>query len=207
MRYFRAGELSLSQFEYLFTLLSLLLGFILVEVLSGLVRTLRVRFPTAPGVRADIHVGWLTPMLGAYVMLDVAQWWGTLWAFHNVIPLGFDTEISGLLVCSFYYYAASMIFPDEPRAWRDVDQWFWLHRRHVLGPVFLVNLASQPFLFAYNPGQPISLLIIVNGILLGALLVAFFARKQWIVAAALGVLIAENLSFIPLEMLHRYAII
>lgn len=194
----------MSQFEYLFTLLSLLLGFILVEVLSGLVRTLRVRLPTAPDVRPEIHVGWLTPMLGVYVMLDIAQWWGTLWTFHTMIPLGFDTEISGLLVCSFYYYAASMIFPDEPRAWPDVDHWFWLHRRQVLGPVFLINLASQPFLFMYNPGQPVSLLIIVNGVLLGSLLVAFFARTKWIVTAALAVLIAENLSFIPLEMLHRY---
>jgi hypothetical protein len=197
----------LSQFEYLFTLLGLLLGFILVEVLSGLVRTLRARLPTAPGVRADIHIGWLTPMLGVYVMLDVAQWWGTLWNFHKIIPLGFDTMIAGLLICSFYYYAASMIFPDEPRAWPHVDEWFWLHRRHVLGPVLLINLASQPFLFAFNPGQPVGMLIVVNAILIGFLLVAFFARRRWIVTAALGILIAENLSFILLEVLHRDGVI
>jgi hypothetical protein len=202
----RDGGVDLSQFEYLFTLLSLLLGFILVEVLSGLARTLRARLPSAPGVRAHVHIGWLTPMLGAYVMLDIAQWWGTLWAFHELIPLGFDTEIGGLLLCSFYYYAASMIFPDEPRAWPDVDEWFWLHRRQVLGPVLLVNLASQPFLFGYNPGQPVNLLIIVNGVLIGSLLVAFFARKTWIVTAALAVLIAENLSFIPIEILHRHGL-
>jgi hypothetical protein len=197
----------LSQFEYLFTLLGLLLGFILVEVLSGLVRTFRARLPTAPGVRADIHIGWLTPMLAVYVMLDVAQWWGTLWDFHKIIPLGFDTMIAGLLVCSFYYYAASMIFPDEPRAWPDVDEWFWLHRRHVLGPVLLINLASQPFLFAFNLGQPVGMLIVVNAILVSFLLVAFLAPRRWMVTTALGILIGENLSFILLEFLHRNGVI
>jgi hypothetical protein len=46
----------------------------------------------------------------------------------------------------------------------------------------------------------------VNGILIGFLLVAFLARKTWIVTAALAVLIAENLSFVPMEILHRHGL-
>src|SRR3982751_6729104 len=123
----------MSAIEPLLSLLTLLLGFILVEVLSGLMRTLRARLPSEPGVRAEIRIGWLTPMLGAFTMLNVLLWWGNLWSLQEVLPVGYDTMTLGMILCSFFYFAASMVFPDNPRAWPDVDAWFWLHRRQVLG--------------------------------------------------------------------------
>lgn len=102
----------MSAAELLFNLFTLLLGFILVEVLSGLMRTLRARLPTGPGVKDDIRIGWLTPMLGVYTMLNVLMCWVTLWEFLDYIPIGYDTLTLGLLLSSFYYFAASMIYPD-----------------------------------------------------------------------------------------------
>jgi hypothetical protein len=51
MRFTFWGDIALSEFEYLFSLFSLLLGFILIEVLSGLMRTLRARLPSGPVLR------------------------------------------------------------------------------------------------------------------------------------------------------------
>src|SRR5690242_17541779 len=102
MRCTPEGGFALSELEYLFGLFSLLLGFILIEVLSGLVRTLQARPPSGPGVKADIHVGWLTPMLGAFTMLNVMNWWGNAWAYQRILPFGYPTAIGGLILCGFY---------------------------------------------------------------------------------------------------------
>lgn len=198
----------MSEFEFLFGLFGLLLGFILVEVLSGLMRTLQARLPSGPGIKAEIHIGWLTPMLGAFTMLNVLLMWGTIWNLQNKLSLGFDTTTLGLILCSFYYFAASMIFPDEPRVWPDIDEWFWMHRRQVLGCIFAANLPgifSTYFVEKLTPSQLI-VSSVVNALLAGMLLLAILASKRWLVTTALGVLIAVHLSFIPLEILARHGI-
>lgn len=87
----------MSAVDFTLSLFTLLLGFILVEVLSGLMRTLRARLPSGPGIRTDIRIGWLTPMLGIYTMLAVTLWWGNLWDYREVLPSGFDTMTLGVL--------------------------------------------------------------------------------------------------------------
>lgn len=193
-------------FEFNFSLFGLLLGFILVEVLRGFVRTLHARKPMSPGATQSIRIGWLTPMLGAFVMMDVAGWWNNAWVVRDTLPLGYDTFLGGLILCSFYYYAASMIFPDEPRAWPDLDDWFWTHRRLVLGSILAANLAWLPITILYNPGLPVAMLVVVNSLAFGFLLLATIARTRWIVTTALAGLIGLNLSFIPLEILHRHGV-
>jgi hypothetical protein len=46
----------MSAVELNFSLFTLLLGFILLEVLSGLMRTLRARLPSGPGKKVDIRL-------------------------------------------------------------------------------------------------------------------------------------------------------
>jgi len=198
----------MSAIEPLLSLFTLLLGFILVEVLSGLMRTLRARLPSEPGVRAEIRIGWLTPMLGAFTMLNVLLWWGNLWSLQEVLPVGYDTMTLGMILCSFFYFAASMVFPDNPRAWPDVDAWFWLHRRQVLGCILAANLPWYLSTYVIG-GATFSELIVssaVTGVQVSLLLLAILARKQWVVFTALAILIAVHLSFIPLEILHRHGV-
>ena len=197
----------MTSFEFLFGLFGLLLGFILIEVLGGLMRTLRARLPSGPGVKAEVHVGWLTPLLGAFTMLNVLVWWGNVWGMQDVLPIGYDTMTLGLILCSFYYFAASMIFPDNPRAWPDVDDWFWLHRRQVLGCILAAN--SPLFLWGFVQGGTSNELIVhsvVVALTISLLLLATFANKISIVTASLAILIAIHLSFIPLDYLHRQGI-
>jgi hypothetical protein len=175
--------------------------------LSGLMRTFRARLPSGRGVKAEIHIGWLTPLLGALTMLNVVTWWANLFQFQNALPLGFDTIIIGLILCSFYYFAASMIFPDEPRAWPDVDEWFWLHRRQVIGCILAANVPF--FLMTFNePGtvneQMLNAVVVI--MFVGLLGLAMFAQKQWIVTAALATLVVVHLSFVPLDYLHRHGV-
>lgn len=57
----------MSAFELDFSLYSLLLGLALVQVLSGLVRTIQ-----SPD---RVKMGWLTPLLGLWVMVDLTSFW------------------------------------------------------------------------------------------------------------------------------------
>lgn len=194
--------------DFLFSLFTLLLGFILVEVLSGLMRTLKARLPSGPGVRSDIHIGWLTPLLGTYTMLNVLLWWGTLWGMLGILPVGYDTMTIGLFLCSLFYFAASMIFPDDARAWPDVDEWFWMHRRQVLGCILAANLPwmLEPFVIEKLSASELVVNTLVGSSQLMLLLLAMFARRKWMVVAALAALVAIHLSFIPLDYLHRHGV-
>lgn len=194
--------------EFSLGLFGLLLGFILVEVLSGLMRTLRARLPNGPDSYEEIRIGWLTPMLGIFTMLNVLLVWGNAFGLQDVLPVGYYTWTVGLLLCSFYYYAASMIFPGDPRDWPDVDQWFWLHRRQVIGCILAANI---PFwLSEYIIRDQTFSELIVNSIVITVLasmmLLAILANKRWATFFALGTLISVHLSFIPLEYLHRQGV-
>jgi hypothetical protein len=194
--------------DFLFSLFTLLLGFILVEVLSGLMRTLRARLPSGPGIKAEVHIGWLTPLLGTYTMLNVLLWWGTLYGMLGRLPVGYDTMTIGLILCSLFYFAASTIFPDDARAWPDVDEWFWMHRRQVLGCILAANLPwmLEPFVLEKLSGSEMAVNLIVEASQLLLLLLAILARPKGIVTGALAGLVAIHLSFIPLDYLHRHGV-
>lgn len=82
----------MSNFEFVFSLFGLLLGFSLVEVLGGLGRTLKAARPsrTPGGAATRIAVGSLTPMLGLVVMLDLVSFWKLAWNMRDVIPPSFE---------------------------------------------------------------------------------------------------------------------
>lgn len=198
----------MSAIEFRFSLFTLLLGFILVEVLSGLMRTLGARLPAGPGTRIDIRIGWLTPMLGVYTMLNVLFCWITFWGYQGYIPVGYDSMTLGLLLCSLYYFAASIIYPDQPREWPDVDDWFWLHRRQVLGCILAANIPFMlpDYVLGKLTASETVVSLVINFLQIGSLLLGIFARKYSVVWAALATLIAVHLSFIPLEILHRHGV-
>lgn len=117
-------------FEHSFTLIGLVLGLALAEVLSGLVRTVRSR---------DVKtLGLLTPMLGVFVAIDLPASWGVAWMMRTTMPdsiwpvLGFGSLLSGM-----YYLAAVLVFPDSQEKWPDLDAYYMKHRHIVLGLMFL----------------------------------------------------------------------
>ena len=179
----------MSSFEFLFSLFGLLLGFTLVEVLSGLVRTTKTMRTRAGGTETRIRVGWLTPLLALFVMLDIASYWENIWPTREFVSVGFDTIFGGLLIAGGYYFAASMVFPDDAAAWPDLDEWFWLHRRQVLGPLFIINVLWVSLYSTLAPsGRGMVGLAISLGTYFGLLAVAFLVRRPGVVATALGFL-------------------
>ena len=127
----------MNSFEFVFTLIGLVLGLSLVEVLSGLTRAFKAK--------SEIRIGWLTPMLGLWVIAHVASYWGVFWVIRDLLPGVWQTLGAGVLITSGYYLAASMVFPNDIERYPDLDTYYWQHKRQVIGIIFLCTIAFQAF--------------------------------------------------------------
>jgi hypothetical protein len=78
----------MSAFEFVFSLFGLLLGLSLAEVLGGLARVLKQR--------KEVQLGWLTPLLGLLVMLDLTSSWALAYAIRDAIPATFLALAMGM---------------------------------------------------------------------------------------------------------------
>jgi hypothetical protein len=168
----------MNQFEYVFSLIGLLLGLSLVEVLSGLVKARKAR----PAIR----VGWLTPLLGIAVILHVTSFWGVTWSLRELLPPTiWQTLGAGVFLSGAYYLAASSVFPANPEAHEDLDSYYWQHKRMVLGIVLCISIIVQ--VIAYALGRPITpLAFTINASLFAAMALACFARGRLLNLMALS---------------------
>ena len=133
----------MSAFEFVFSLFGLLLGFSLVEVLSGFVRTLKARNPLDRNKSPDVKIGLLTPMLGIFVMLHLTGFWMEAWDLRDLIPAHHASLFVGLAIAGVYYFAASMIFPEQPEDWPNLDDYYFAHKRPILGGVLFCDLMTS----------------------------------------------------------------
>lgn len=171
----------MSSFEFIFSLFGLLLGFSLAEVLGGFVRTAKLR--------QKVRIGWLTPLLGIFVLLDILSFWVGAWRARDVIPMGYATLVLGLGITGFYYMAASLVFPDAPEDWPDFDDYYLVHRRQVLIAVWLCNTAAfsaLDSLVGRLPPTPVLLLIGLYTLLVAG---AVISGRKWLNITALAALI------------------
>jgi hypothetical protein len=123
----------MSGFEFIFTLFGLLLGLALAEGLGGLARALKASH--------KVRIGWPTALLGIFIACDVVTFWMYGWAMRERMPVNWPTLFGGFLVTAIYFVAASLVFPDDPEDWADLDRHFEKHRRKVLGGVLIANIA------------------------------------------------------------------
>lgn len=173
----------MSAFELDFSLYSLLLGLALVQVLSGLVRT--VQSPDR------VKMGWLTPLLGLWVMVDLTSFWTIAWSVRDATPPRFVALFYGVLVMGLYFFAASLVFPTHPEDYPHLDAHYFRYRRTIVLCVIACNLLAWTgqALLGINPAPHVRdaiamavWLIAVNGIMLAR-------SRRWSITA-LGLVIA-----------------
>jgi len=123
----------MSGFEFFFSLYGLLLGLALAAGLGGLARALKVRH--------RVRIGWPTALLGLFVSCDVVTFWMYGWTMREVIPISWPVLFGGFVVTALFYIAASLVFPDDPEEWGDLDTHFDKQRRTVLGAILVCNVA------------------------------------------------------------------
>lgn len=121
-------------FDLVFAMFGLVLGLAVTEVLAGFARIIKMR--------RKAHVGWLTPLLGAFVLIDMTTFWNTVYAYRDHLHANLATLLVVLALVGSYYLIATLIFPDDPEQWPDFDAYYDLHNRQVLGGVLALTLAS-----------------------------------------------------------------
>ena len=120
-------------FEYVFTLFGLLLGFSLVEVLGGFAKALEARFRSPGGQSEPVRLGWLTPLMGLYVLLDVTSFWSAAWNARDTLAMNSLPMLGGLAFAGSYYLAAHAVFPSDPQPYEDLDSHYFQVRKWVFG--------------------------------------------------------------------------
>ena len=135
----------MSPFELVFALFGLLLGLAIAEVLTGFAQAWKARLRAeTKGIEA-VRVGWLVPLLGLLVIMDQTAFWLYAYALRAAIPLTFLSLLGVLAVVGGYYLLATFVFPDEPDAWPDFDDYYLRTNRIVIGGILLINFAVFGF--------------------------------------------------------------
>lgn len=161
-------------FEMVFNLIGLVLGLALVEVLGGLARTIKSR--------PEQKVGWLTSLLGIWVVLDVSAFWGIAWEVRDLLTTLWPSLLAGVFLASLYYLAAALIFPDDLGSRSDLDAHYWATKRPVIGLVLFCD-AAVLLLVQLMGRTPSNWVIALNVIYFSTIIATFLApgRKTNIV--------------------------
>ena len=128
----------MSAFDLVFAVFGLLLGLALCEVLAGFARVLKLKRGARPA-----RIGWLTPLLGLFVMLDLTSFWGLAFMARDQMDASNLTLVTVLAITGGYYLVASLIFPDDPAYWPDFDLWYDRQNRMVVGGLLTINIATM----------------------------------------------------------------
>jgi hypothetical protein len=131
----------MSGFEMVFALFGLLLGLAIAEVLAGFASTWKARLRAEVAGTEPVRIGWLVPLLGLLVITDQTGFWLTAYAFRDAIPLTFLSLLAVLALIGSYYILATFVFPDEPEAWPDFDDYYLRVNRIVIGGMLAINVA------------------------------------------------------------------
>lgn len=122
-------------FSFAFTLFGLLMGLALAEAIGG--------FGKALELRHKIRIGWLTPLLGLYITFDITSFWLIAWQSRSAIPINFISLAAGLVIFGIYYLIAQLAFPDDVERWPDLDDYYFKHRKWLIGGMYTCNLLAM----------------------------------------------------------------
>jgi hypothetical protein len=205
----------MSGFELVFVLFGIVLGLAVTEVLAGFARVVKLKRSGrvtggGPG-RSDVRIGWLTPLLGLFVILDQTSFFMIAYNLQRVLTADYATLVAVMAVAGTYYVASTLIFPDDPEAWPDFDAHYDRQNRFVLAAVLAANLAVVALALAMAagavPGEPGATAAaaaqardgggaggLANLLLFPLLVALIFVKRRAVNVALLAALILLNLA-------------
>lgn len=185
----------MSEFEFVFVLYSLVLGLSLVELLTGLGRTLEFKLSRDADDKS-FAIGWLTPLLAIFVILDLLSFWMFSWRVRDLVTASTGTVLGVLVFASAYFLASRLVFPSSPENFTDLDTHYFRVRRVIFAMLilmvgvqwlFLLSLPSMAALVS-NP-----LTLGMTAILVVLMVAAAYIKKRKASIAVLALLILRYL--------------
>jgi len=133
-------------FIFLFELFTIMIGLSMAVMLKGFTDILRLRFRRKAGITktdSDIKVGWLLPLLGLFMLFNIASFWLLIHPLREVLPFNYASIIVIIVLIGSYYILASLVFPSEPELWVNLDDYYWQTKRFILlGALFLMIIGN-----------------------------------------------------------------
>ncbi|MDF7777571.1 hypothetical protein P1X14_20110 [Sphingomonas sp. AOB5] len=182
----------MSQFEFIFTLFGLLLGLSIAEVLGGFARAIEARLKPDTAVR----IGWLVPLLGVFVLLDLLSFWTAAWVTRDLVSISGLSLMAITCFAGAYYLAARLVFPREPEETPDFDAHFFRMRRIVLGAMFVLLLCQLAFYASQPKLAPLLLHPLSMGltlVLVALMIAGMFVRGAVASRIVMALLVARYL--------------
>jgi len=200
----RAG-VSMSGFDFVFALFSLLLGLSIAEILGGFAGMMKLHARERAGHPTGVRTGRLVPLLAILVVLNQLSFWMTAYSIRDTLPFTYLTLFGTLVVVGGYYLFSVLVFPDSIELWPDFDAYYDQHNRFILAGMFVLNIAGAVVGGIYSdhkltaaqkavhdgPIGDFAALAVFGGLIL--LLVLIFAKGRRLNAVLLALLIAMNL--------------
>ena len=173
----------MTAFEFVFPLFGLLVGLSYAEMLAGLARSLKNK--------REVRVGWLTPLLGLVILVNLTMIWLGAWDMRDVPEPSSAGVLFILFVGGSYFLAASLVFPSSGAEVRDLDEHFMANRKLALLVIAACNFLYMVRMAVKNDGTGL-LWWIGNGSFIALLVLAALARDRRIILAVLAFLIVAH---------------
>jgi len=186
-------------FEYVFSLYSLLFGLALAQVFGGFGNTLQERH--------KLKVGWLTPLLGLFVIVDLTSFWEIGWELRGMSGRPYFLYLlAGVLLAGIYYLAAKLVFPRNFVEWPDFDVYYFKHKQWVFGGILLCNIVATAVTTAI--GSPFLRLPIgfANDLIYFVVLIALLTMHNKRANIALLVIMLAKDTVVPLLAFLRIGV-
>ena len=180
----------MTTFEFVFSLYSLLFGLALAQVFGGFGNTLQERH--------KLKVGWLTPLLGLFVILDLTSFWEIGWQMRDISRPYFLFLMGTVLLAGIYYLAARLVFPRNLAEWPDFDVYYFRHKQWVYGGILLCNLVAAAVLLAIGSTFMRSPTGFLNDLTYFVLLIALLLVRSRRASVVLLILILSRYAVFPI---------
>ncbi|WP_241461620.1 hypothetical protein [Aurantiacibacter luteus] len=112
-------------------------------MLGGLGRALELEFAgEARGGERRFTIGWLTPLMAIFVMVDLMSFWMFSWTVQRLVTVTPHTLLAVMAFASAYYLAARLVFPADPERFRNLDAHYFRVSRTIFG-ILIALVAIQ----------------------------------------------------------------
>ena len=183
----------MSVFEFVFSLYSLLFGLALAQVFGGFGNVLQERH--------KLKVGWLTPLLGLFVILDLTSFWEIGWQMRSLSRPYFLFLMCTVLLAGIYFLAARLVFPRNFAEWPDFDIYYFRHKNWVYGGILICNVVAAVALLSIRAPFMRSPVGFANFATYFVLLIALIAVRSKRASIVLLILMLSRYAVFPVAVL------
>jgi hypothetical protein len=130
----RAAGCNLDRFSFFFAFYGLILGLAVTELLGGFARLVRAR-----------AVNFLEPQTALIAILTfivICATWVDAWDSLQTITLSFEALAAPILLATFYYLAAAVVFPTDPADFPRIATYFAERKKFMVAMLFAAEIVE-----------------------------------------------------------------